>query len=269
MEISGPIGTGVYACRDFQSAGTGFADTFQCLGHVEGAACRVEVVDMYSAPCQVRQPDRFVYSQQFFIAAGITCVQEKRPFVFPGEMGIGQELFPGCVRVIFRAVGDAQCAFFQAAFDGFQATCQYRIFIPEVHYFSGNTPVDVVFFPAEMTVIIACMCCSAVHLQGCCDTVAQFVFFECEESPFGISGIVGQDIDKAGRDDSSAHVDHIMARDRRLAHYQSASRSYADVAATPSSVDIGLSSTQYILHFRTCYFYRGRPEGIRAQCGCC
>ena len=46
MEISGPIGTGVYACRDFQSAGTGFADTFQCLGHVEGAACRVEVVDM-------------------------------------------------------------------------------------------------------------------------------------------------------------------------------------------------------------------------------
>lgn len=67
-----------------------------------------------------------------------------------------------------------------------------------IHYFSGNTPVDVVFFPAEMTVIIACMCCSAVHLQGCCDTVAQFVFFECEESPFGISGIVGQDIDKAG-----------------------------------------------------------------------
>ena len=109
--------------------------------------------------------------------------------------------------------------------------------------FSGNTPVDVVFFPAEMTVIIACMCCSAVHLQGCCDTVAQFVFFECEESPFGISGIVGQDIDKARRDDSSAHVDHIMARDRRLAHYQSASRSYADVAATPSSVDIGLSSS--------------------------
>lgn len=57
-----------------QSAGTGFADTFQCLGHVEGAACRVKVVDMHVTFGLLCQADGFVYAQRGCCQA--TCLQK-------------------------------------------------------------------------------------------------------------------------------------------------------------------------------------------------